>query len=342
MHPREVLTKSAKRAATATGAQVSGAVALAASAATWNPLPIIGWAVGYGIWVCLAATSERYQRYILDEERASMTADLSAAREAIEREIHAVFLASPFHEWAFGGAIPHYPQRYMDLVELRNRVARIAHDRQEVDLNAEQGMIEQLERLLTAYLELVRARIAYLQILSGIRIAVVRRPASLGATGIRGVAERAIDYLVEREPVVDAESEPYPRSGRSRATLPTAEDRIADLQRQIADLQRRAEREPATARVRASHIGVLEQRVQVLKDCAERDARAAAQLEMFADVFQAILDRVSAARYNAGEVAETMGSFVKEVEETQKLVEAVQPSMDEFLGGMPIADLMHQ
>src|ERR1700730_13415234 len=58
LDPKEVWKKAAGRAAAAPGNLAGGAVAVAASAALWNPLPLILWGLGAAGWVLYASASE--------------------------------------------------------------------------------------------------------------------------------------------------------------------------------------------------------------------------------------------------------------------------------------------
>src|SRR5258705_13422272 len=66
---RTLLKKSIAKAIQSPGNLVGGAVCLAASAALWNPLPLILWGLAATGWVSMAATGNRYIRQIEDEQR---------------------------------------------------------------------------------------------------------------------------------------------------------------------------------------------------------------------------------------------------------------------------------
>src|SRR6476620_9766147 len=68
---KTLIKKAAARAALAPANVISGAVALAASAALWNPLPLILWGLGSAGWVSFASTAERFHKLIAVEERQS-------------------------------------------------------------------------------------------------------------------------------------------------------------------------------------------------------------------------------------------------------------------------------
>src|SRR5262249_19068155 len=123
---------------------------------------------------------------------------------------------------------------------------------------------------------------------------------------------------------------PAPRL-ESAASLPRVEKRVAEIEARIGGLKALMEQEPATARTREWHCGILEKRRDLLLEGQKRDQQVVAQLTAFPDVFEVILGRVSASQFSASEVATYMGNVVTEIEETEKFVEALRPAMDELL-----------
>jgi hypothetical protein len=166
LDPKEVWKKAAGRAAAAPGNLAGGAVAVAASAALWNPLPLILWGLGAAGWVLYASTSEGYTRRILDEERRAAEAESEAARAALQAQVGAVLGEPPFSVWIRAGLLPDYLATFARLSEVGERVNRLLQDRKE-DYLAGLGIQKQLTYLLNAYLQFVRARINYVQILAG-------------------------------------------------------------------------------------------------------------------------------------------------------------------------------
>src|SRR5580693_3306666 len=125
LDPKEVWKKAAGRAAAAPGNVAGAAVAAAASAALWNPLPLILWGLGAAGWVLYASTSEGYTRRILDEERAEAEAEAEAARGALRAQVGAVLAQPPFSLWIRAGLLPDYLATFARLVEVRDRVGRL-------------------------------------------------------------------------------------------------------------------------------------------------------------------------------------------------------------------------
>ncbi len=115
---------------------------------------------------------------------------------------------------------------------------------------------------------------------------------------------------------------------------PNVDQRLAEIETKVERLRELAEKEPATARTREWHIGILEKQRELLVDCQNRDQCVVAQLGAFPDVFQVILGRVSAAQFSATEIASYMGSVVEQIEETERFVESLRPSVDQLMGDM--------
>ncbi len=316
---KTLLKKSIAKAMQSPGNLVAGAVSLAASAVLWNPLPLILWGLGATGWVSMSATGDRYLRQIEDEERRQHEAKAEKDREAMLQRVNGMLAENPVAGWTRAGLLPDYMSVYRRLLEVRGRVARVLADRTDLDAGTRAGIQQQLGYMLTAFLGFVRERIVYLTILANIR------------------------------PGADAQREPPPpppekRRGDSRlqpvrpftpaAPLPSVEKRLAEVDEKVRQLQELAKKEPATARTRQWHIGILEKQRELLLECQKRDQCVVAQLGAFSDVFEVILGRVSASQFSATEVASYMGTVVDQIVETERFLDSLKPAMDELIGGM--------
>jgi hypothetical protein len=119
--------------------------------------------------------------------------------------------------------------------------------------------------------------------------------------------------------------------------LPSVEKRLAEVDDKVKQLTELAQQEPATARTRQFHIGILQKQRDLLLECQKRDQCVVAQLGAFSDAFEVILGRVSASQFSATEVASYMGTVVEQVVETERFVDSLRPAMDELLGVLPSA-----
>jgi hypothetical protein len=381
--PKEVWKKAAGRAAAAPGNVAGGAVAVAASAALWNPLPLILWGLGAAGWVLYASTSEGYTRRILDEERRAAEAEAETAREALKAQVGTVLAQPPFSSWIRAGLMPDYLAAFGRLADIRERVNRLLQERQE-DYLAGLGIQKQLTYLLTTYLQFVRARVTYLQVLAGdvsspqaAETAPAAEPARQAAgraaalpavpawkvtRGPRGQVFQGEGVSIPGRPPMtpiggrppsSSSLSPSPitpiteRLGRAASPVPTGgagggaaavvpalpavDARLAEIDARISTLQDLAQREPATARTREWHIGILQKQQELLRDCRSRDQQVVAQLTAVPDVFEVILGRVNASQFSVSEVASYMGGVVEQIEETERFVAAMRPAMDEML-----------
>ena len=309
----------------APGNLISGAVSLAASAALWNPLPLILWGLGSTGWVVMASSSEKVRKQILEEEKRAREAHAESDREILRQKVEAMLLEHPVSAWMQAGYLPNYMAVYRRLLEIRDRISKVIHERREVDDMAEAGILQQLGYMLTAYLHFVRERVVYLQIIANIR------PSGAGTGPVPGKA--AVPPPPPPPPTYkrkDPRLQPV-RDPKPAPPLPNVEQRVAEVDAKIEQLKELAKKEPATARTREWHIGILDKQRELLLECQKRDQCVVAQLGAFADVFEVILGRVSASQFSATEVASYMGSVVEQIVETERLVESLRPAMDQLM-----------
>jgi hypothetical protein len=307
---------------------ISGAVCLAASAALWNPLPLILWGLGATGWSIFASTGDKLSRQIADEEAAAAAQKAQAEMAALELRVDAMLQEPPVAAWMRQGALPDYRATYRRLVDVRDRVARVLAERSDGGALAQAGVLQQLDYMRSAYLSFVRERLLYLQILANIRPGA--NPVAGGAVAGAPAPDGAIPMpvrVIDRRGPASVRLPPVPSM-----PLPKAEERIAEIDAKIAQLEVLAEAEPDTARTRRWHIGILQKQREMLLDTQKRDQSVAAQLSAFADVFEVILGRVSASQISATEIASYMGSMVDQIEETERFVESLRPAMDQLIG----------
>ena len=338
IHPMPIdkntlLKKSIAKAIQSPGNMVAGAVSLAASAVLWNPLPLILWGLGATGWVSLAATGDRYIRQIETEERRAAELKAEKDREVLRQKVEASLAENPIGNWTRAGLLPDYMSVYRRLAEIRGRVEKVLGDRDDLDAVSKVGILQQLGYMLTAYLNFVRERVAYLQILSTIRPGA-DTPTLQAAPMTQGTQPVQMPPAPQRgfrlQPARPAPPAPA-------APLPSVEKRLAEVDDKVKQLEALAQQEPATARTRQFHIGILQKQRDLLLECQKRDQCVVAQLGAFSDAFEVILGRVSASQFSATEVASYMGTVVEQVVETERFVDSLRPAMDELLGALPSA-----
>ena len=324
-----LLKKSLAKAIQSPGNLVTGAVSLAASAVLWNPLPLILWGLGATGWVSLAATGNRYLRQIEDEEQRKAEAKAEADREVLRQKVEASLAENPLGNWTRAGLLPDYLAVYRRLVEIRGRASKVLGDRTDLDAASKAGIVQQLGYMLTAYLNFVRERIAYIQILTTIRPGADMPAVPAAAPPPVPAAMAAPQRGFRPQPMRPA------APAVSAPPLPSVERRLAEVDAKVKQLQDLAQQEPATARTREFHIGILQKQRELLLECQKRDQCVVAQLGAFSDVFEVILGRVSASQFSATEVASYMGTVVEQVVETERFVDSLRPAMDELMGLTP-------
>ncbi|HEY9422960.1 MAG TPA: hypothetical protein VIW92_16225 [Thermoanaerobaculia bacterium] len=317
---RTLLKKSIVKAMTSQGSVVSGAVCLAASAALMNPLPLILWGLGATGWVTLASSGDRYIKQIEDEERREAELKAEKDREALRQKVEQLLGENPIASWMRAGLMPDYMAVYRRLAEIRGRCSRVLADRTDLDGVTKSGILQQLGYMLTAYLNFVRERVSYLQILGHIRPGADTAPA-VPPPPPQERKQRGLQPVRQFTPAA--------------TPLPSVDKRLGEVDEKIRQLQELAKKEPATARTRQFHIGILEKQRELLLECQKRDQLVVAQLGAFSDVFEVILGRVSASQFSATEVSSYMSSVVEQVVETERFVDSLRPAMDELIGMEP-------
>jgi DNA-binding MarR family transcriptional regulator len=318
---KTLLKKSIAKAIQSPGNLVAGAVSLAASAVLWNPLPLILWGLGATGWVSLTATGDRYIRKIEEEERRQQELQAEKDREVLRQKVEGMLEENPVAGWVRAGLLPDYMVVFRRLAEVRGRVTKVLYERTDLDETTKSGILQQLGYMLTAYLNFVRERIVYLQILANIRPSTDVPPPPQPTPP---------QPFLRRDSRSQAPRQPAPAA----AALPSVEKRLAEVEAKIQQLQELAKTEPATARTRQWHISILEKQRELLLECQKRDQCVVAQLGAFSDVFEVILGRVSASQFSATEVASYMGGVVDQIVETERFLDTLRPAMNELMGGV--------
>jgi hypothetical protein len=316
-----------------------------AGAAVWlqSPWPL---PVGAGlslVWILVGSRSARYRDAVLADVRKEREAKVAAERALAVQQVGTQLDEPPLRGWIQSGLLPDYLQIYRRLSEIRDRVARIARERSQVEAVSREEMIEQLDAMLGSYLQFVRERINYLQILNNVRVGGdadgVSPAPSASSSSIPGWATPAPPagfeagrwQRVGTAPPAAGVVRPAAPESEPRG-LPSFEQRLAEVEGKIARLRELAAQEPSTAKTREWHIGILEKQRDLLRECRERDQHVVAQLGVFTDVFEVILGRVSATQFSPGEIVSSIAPVVEQIEETERFIETLRPAMDELMG----------
>jgi hypothetical protein len=297
---------------------LAGAAGLGATWYLHDPTWAVAWGAGAAGWVVLATVKQRYKPRIEEEVRRKREAKEEKERAALRQKIQWLLDETPFDLWVHAGYLPDYMAVFHRLTEIRNRVSRVLAERPDLDAFTKEDILQQLGTMLNAYLGFVRERISYLHILASVRPQEQAPPPSNALPGWRKDWRRLSARIA---PVFVP-------------PLPSLEKRLAEVDDKIRQIRDLATREPATARTRQFHIGILEKQRELLLDCHKRDQCVVAQLGAFSDAFEVIHGRLSASQFNAIEVAAYMSHLVEQIVETERFVETLRPSMDGLMGGL--------
>ncbi|MFL6236758.1 MAG: hypothetical protein ACJ76N_26750 [Thermoanaerobaculia bacterium] len=297
---------------------LAGAAGLGATWYLHDPTWALAWGAGAAGWVVLATAKQRYRPRIEEEARRKREAKGEKERAALRQKIQWLLDETPFDLWIHAGYLPDYMAVFGRLTEIRNRVSRVLAERPDLDAFTKEDILQQLGTMLTAYLGFVRERISYLHILASVR---PQEQAPAPSNVIPGWRKDWRRLSARIAPVFVP-------------PLPSLDRRLSDVDDKIRQIRDLASREPATARTRQFHIGILEKQRELLLDCHKRDQCVVAQLGAFSDAFEVIHGRLSASQFNALEVAAYMSHLVEQIVETERFVETLRPSMDGLMGGL--------
>ncbi|MFL6197029.1 MAG: hypothetical protein ACJ75H_22780 [Thermoanaerobaculia bacterium] len=275
--------------------------------------PLAVWGVGAFGWVVFATVGQRYRPWVEEQERRRREAREEREREALRYKTELLLNEPPFDLWTGAGYLPPYMAIFRALKETRHRIAKVLAGRDDLDAFTKEDILQQLGYMLNAYLGFVRERVSYLQILGG------TRPGEPPGPGWRKDFRR---FSAKVAPVFVP-------------AIPSLEKRLAEVDARIRQIRDLATREPATARTRQSHVGILEKHRELLLDCHKRDQCVVAQLGTFSDAFEVIHGRLSASQFSAAEVSTYMSHLVEQIVETERFVETLRPSMDGVYGMDP-------
>ena len=313
-----LIRRSVTKALSAPLNLLAGAAGLGATWYLHDPTWALAWGAGAAGWVALATVKQRYRPRIEEEVRRKREAKEEKERAALRQKIQWLLDETPFDLWVRSGYLPDYMAVFNRLTEIRNRVSKVLAERRDLDAFTKEDILQQLGTMLNAYLGFVRERISYLHILASVRPQEQAPPPSNAIPGWRK------DWRRLSARIAPAFVPP----------LPSLDKRLTEVDDKIRQIRDLSAREPATARTRQFHIGILEKQRELLLDCHKRDQCVVAQLGAFSDAFEVIHGRLSASQFNAIEVSAYMSHLVEQIVETERFVETLRPSVDSLMGGL--------
>lgn len=325
MTPTELFKESIKRAVMAPGNIIAGVSAAGlTAAASFNPLPLIFYAVGSLIWTWHAVSNHRYDEEIMAKENQAKENQTENAQAHLQQEVRSLFGRTVVQKLMSRGFLPNYMATYDELVVIRDEAAEIARTRKDVANTIEEEIINKLDQMLAGFLRLARARVMYSHVLFGVYgDTSVAEPEEYDGEK-RQPRKRLRDTFIVPKP----QEQPRRRSSRPSSSYSDQEfkdldTRIAELTGKIEVLQEQAVANPNVAQIQLGRIDMLKKRIELLRRSSEQDQRVAAQLDAMPDAFRYILDSVRATQFTADQVTGFMSSVIGEVDETIRFVEAV-------------------
>lgn len=293
---------------------LAGTAGAAVATYTGDPMAMMVWGAGAFSWVLLATVGQRYRPWVEEQERRRREAREAREREAQRLRTERLLKETPFDLWTAAGYLPNYMAVFRTLTETRNRVAQVLAGRQDLDAFTKEDILQQLGYMLNAYLGFVRERVSYLQILASARPGTEPPGSPSWRKDFRRFSAKVAPVFIP--------------------PIPNLEKRLSEVDAKIRQIRDLAAKEPATARTRQSHIGILEKQRELLLDCHQRDQCVVAQLGTFSDAFEVIHGRLSASQFSAAEVSTYMSHLVEQIVETERFVETLRPTMDGIFGGL--------
>lgn len=297
-----------RRALVAPGNLLAGSGALALSAITWNPLPLILYGLGEPVWLYNAATKRRYVRDLAAEDRAGAT-------HALEQQLAALVAETPCGGWILAGKLPDYPHTYARLVELRGQIAQLVAVRDSAAKPLEEDIVARLDAMLRAYLTLARERLLFHCALAKVYPQLdlpAAPPATLGgrlAHALGGGAPRKRPRVI-------------------------GDVRFISLEQAMAEVRGKADGFRAELRQRPEHeevyrpiIETLDKRVDELAARGRNDRDMAAQLRVFPDQFELISSKLATAPALAGEIVGEMKLLLEQTDDTVKFAEDMRTGL---------------
>src|SRR3954471_2990977 len=150
-----------RRALASPGNLIAGAGSGPASAARWNPLPLILYGLGEPVWLYAAAISGRYAHQIADDRRAAAREASRRALAASEQQLAGLLAATPCGHWVRRGQLPDYQAGYLRLAALRDQAERVVERRHDAANVLEHDIVARMDDMLRGYLVMARERLVF-------------------------------------------------------------------------------------------------------------------------------------------------------------------------------------
>jgi hypothetical protein len=307
-------TQHFRRALASPGNLIAGAGAVLAAAVTWNPLPLILYGLGEPVWLYTATTSERYTRRMRDERKQATAADSRRALAWREHQLAVLLHTTPCSLWVRRGQLPDYAATYVRLVEMRDQAAQIVEHRHDPANALEQDIVARMDDMLRAYLMMAKERLLFHCALAKIYPQLPEPPAAAPPPSL---LDRIKHALVAPQAAEPAPLVPW----REDTRFVSLDDARDEIRGKLAGFARDAQRTPSHDDVYRPMIEVLERRTDELELRGKNDLTMAAQLKVFPDQFEFILNKLATTQADVSEVVGDMKLLLEQTDDTVRFAE---------------------
>jgi hypothetical protein len=294
------------RALTAPGNLVAAAGAAMVAAITWNPLPLVLFGLAEPAWLYSATSGRRYTRLLLEERKHATITHGQLALAWREQQLVQLLTATPCGMWTKRGRLPDYMTTYGRLVEMRDQTARIVAGRDDAARALEEDIVTRMDDMLRAYLMMAKERLLFHCSLAKVYPQLPEAP-----PGPRTSWDKLKAALV-----TPPEADPAPPPWAHDTRFVTVEDAIEEVRDRLQGFRREVQRNRDHEEVYAPMIEVTERRGDELAQRGRHDLGLAAQLKVFPDSFEIILNKLATSKADVSEVVSDMKLLLEQTDDT--------------------------
>jgi hypothetical protein len=295
------------RALTAPGNLIAAAGATMVAAITWNPLPLVLYGLGEPLWLYSATSGRRYTRLLLEERKHAAIARGQLALEWREQQLVALLNGTPCGRWTKRGHLPDYMTTYGRLVEMRAQTARIVAGRDDAARALEEDIVTRMDDMLRAYLMMVKERLLFHCSLAKVYPQLPEAPPAGPGT--------AWDKL-KAALITPPQDDPAPPPWAYDTGFVSVEAAIGEVRDRLQGFRREVQRNRDHEEVYAPMIEVTERRMEELAQRGRHDLGLAAQLKVFPDSFEIILNKLATTKADVSEVVGDMKLLLEQTDDT--------------------------
>jgi hypothetical protein len=303
-----------RRALASPGNLIAGAGAVLISAVTWNPLPLVLYGLGEPVWLYTATRSERYTRQLRDARKQAMLDDGRRALAWREHQLWVLLHTTACGLWARRGHLPDYAATYVRLLEIRTQAAQIIERRHDAANVLEQDIIARMDDMLRAYLMMSKERLLFHCSLAKIYPQLPEAPAAAPPMTLLERIKRALIEPPAAEPIAVV---PW----RDDTPFVSLDDAIAEVGGKLASFARDRQRTPSHDEVYQPMVEALDRRLAELELRGKNDQTMAAQLRVFPDQFELILNKLATTQADVSEVVGDMKLLLEQTDDTVRFAE---------------------